>query len=246
MALPKIDVPIHTVDLPLTKKNVRFRPFLVKEEKLLLMAMESQEEKTILESIKQVLNNCCLDDIDIGGLPTSDLEFLFLNLRARSIGEIVELQYKCNNKVSDEAGEEKTCNHVVKFDLNILEVKPEILPNHSAKIELTKDLGIMMKYPNIASIQKIETNEGSDIEKIMNIVTECIDFIYDADSIYYKKDISDEELDEFIGSLTRDQFSKVQEFFDTMPKIKKIVPFTCGKCGYKEDITIEGIQNFFG
>lgn len=246
MALPKIDVPIHTVDLPLTKKTVRFRPFLVKEEKLLLMAMESQEQKTIIDSIKQVLNNCCLDEVDIESLPTSDLEFFFLNLRARSVGEIVELQYRCNNKVKDEAGEEKTCNHVVKFDLNILEVKPEIPANHTTKIELTKDLGIMMKYPNITAIETIEAGEGSDVEKVMKIVSECIDFIYDTESIYYKKDISAEELTEFVESLTREQFSKIQEFFDTLPKIRKTVEFTCGKCGYKEDIVIEGIQNFFG
>lgn len=245
MALPKIDVPIHTVDLPLTKKNVRFRPFLVKEEKLLLMALESMEEKTILDSIKQIVNNCCLDDIDVNALPIADLEFFFLNLRARSVGEVVELQYKCNNKVKDEQGEEKTCNHVVKFDLNILEIKPEIPPNHSNKIELSKDLGIVMKYPSFGSMKNLGDENLTEIDKVLKIVVSCIDYIYDTDSMYYRKDLSDEELSDFVDSMSREQFNKVQAFFESMPKIKKEVDFNCTKCGYKENIVVEGLQNFF-
>lgn len=241
--LPKIDVPIFTIDLPLSKQKVRYRPFLVKEEKILLMAMESNDEKTVVDSIKQIINNCCLDEINVDDLPVLDFEFFFLNLRARSIGEISDLQYKCNNIVKNEKGEEKTCNHVVKLQVNILDIKPEINPKHTNKIELTDKLGIVMKYPNFKILENI--TDGNEVEKIIKIITNCIDFIYDEENIYYKKDISQEELLEFIEGMTREQFEKIQNFFDTIPKIKKDVEFKCGKCGYEEKIVVEGLQNFF-
>ena len=243
MALPKLDVPIFTIDLPLTKTKLRYRPFLVKEEKLLLIAMESDDEKTIMDTIKQVINNCCLDDVDTETLPITDLEYFFLHLRARSIGEIVDLQYKCNNKVKDDAGEEVECGNNVKLKVNILEIEPTFNDKHTNKIELTDKLGIVMKYPNFATIDKVKSN--NDVEQILGIIMNCVDYIYDEESIYYRKDISDEELTEFIENLTQKQFAKVQEFFETVPSIKKQLDFKCNKCGYQEKILIEGIQNFF-
>ena len=119
--LPKIDVPMYDLVLPLTKKKVRFRPFLVKEEKILLMAMEAEDDNSILLAIKQIVSNCCLDDdMNVNTLPITDLEYLFLNLRARSVGEMVDLQYKCNNKVKDDKDEEKECGNVVKLSINLL------------------------------------------------------------------------------------------------------------------------------
>jgi hypothetical protein len=243
MALPKLDVPVHELMLPLTKKKVRYRPFLVKEEKILLMAMESNEEKTVIDSIKQIINNCCLDQIDIDNLPVLDLEFFFLNLRARSVGEIVNLQYKCNNKIKNEDDNEKDCGNIVKFDVNILEIEPEINPEHTNKIQLDSKLGIMMKYPNFKLIENI--NENTEIESVMKIISNCIDYIFDENNIYYKKDITQDELNEFIDGLTAQQFAKIQNFFNTIPKIKKDIDFKCSKCGYNEKITVEGIQNFF-
>ena len=243
MALPKLDVPIFTVDLPLTKTKLRYRPFLVKEEKLLLIAVESDDEQTIMDSIKQIINNCCLDEIDTDSLPITDLEYFFLHLRARSIGEIVDLQYKCNNKVENEEGQEIECGNNVKIKVNVLEIQPTFNEKHTNKIELTKNLGIVMKYPNFSLIDKVKST--NDVDQILNIVKNCVDYIYDADSIYYRKDISDEELSEFIENLTQKQFAKVQEFFETVPAIKKELDFKCNKCGYEEKIMVEGIQNFF-
>jgi len=244
MALPKIDVPTYTIDLPLSKQKIRYRSFLVKEEKILLMAMESNDEKEILNAIKQIVNNCCLEDIDVDNLPVLDLEFLFLNLRARSVGEIADIQYKCNNTVKDENDEDKVCNNIVKLEINLLEIQPEYDSKHTNKIELTKELGVVMKYPNFKIMETI--NDENDVEKIIKIITNCVDYIYDKENIYYKKDVSDEELQEFIESLDKKQFEKIQEFFETIPKIKKNVNFKCNKCSYSENITIEGIQNFFG
>lgn len=243
MALPKIDVPIFNITLPLSNQKVRYRPFLVKEEKILLMAMESDDEKTVLDAIKQIVNNCCLDNLDIEELPITDLELFFLHLRARSVGEIVDLQYKCNNNVTGENGEEKKCDNVVKLKVNLLEIKPEVEPNHTNKIELSPELGMVMRYPNFKMIEKIEAS--TDVDKIVKIITSCVDYIYDKENIYYKKDIVEQEILDFIDSMTREQFAKVQSFFDTMPKIKKDVEFKCSKCNYTEKIVVEGIQSFF-
>lgn len=245
--LPKIDVPIYELDLPLSKKKVKFRPFLVKEEKILMMAMESDTDDSTMIAIKQIITNCCLsDNVDIETLPITDLEYFFLNLRARSVGETVDLQYKCNNKVKDEeSGEEKDCGNVVKLEVNVLDIKPEISESHTTKIVLSPKMGIVMKYPSFKMVEDNVKVEGGEIEKLMNILLNCIESVYTEDSIFYAKDISKEELSDFVESLTRDQFTKVQEFFDTMPKIKKELDFTCKKCGYHENIKVEGLQSFF-
>jgi DNA-directed RNA polymerase subunit M/transcription elongation factor TFIIS len=245
--LPKIDVPIYELDLPLSKKKVKFRPFLVKEEKILMMAMESDTDDSSLLAIKQIITNCCLsDNVDIETLPITDLEYFFLNLRARSVGEIVDLQYKCNNKVKDEeSGEEKDCGNVVKLEVNVLDIKPEISETHTTKIPLSPNMGIVMKYPSFKMVEDNAKLEGGEIEKLMNILLNCIESVYTEESIFYTKDISKEELSEFVENLTRDQFAKVQQFFDTMPKIKKQLDFTCKKCGYHETINVEGLQSFF-
>ncbi len=242
--LPKIDVPIYELTLPLTKKQIRFRPFLVKEEKILLMAMESEEADSILLAVKQILTNCCLEDLDVEELPITDIEYLFLNLRARSVNEVVELPYRCNNKVSKEDGE-KECGNIVTLEMNLLDIQPEIHEKKIDKIELSEKMGILIKYPSFKMVEEAQKQEGAEVDKLMNILVACIDGVYTEETIFYSKDVPKKELLEFIESLTREQFSKVQEFFETMPKIKKDVDFKCSKCGYEEKITIEGLQSFF-
>lgn len=242
MALPKLDVPVYEVALISTGKKVKFRPFTVKEEKLFLMANEAEDAEATVKTITQVLNNCVIDDTDIESLPLFDIEYLFLNLRARSISEVVNLRYRCNNTVKDEGGQDKTCNNVVQMDINILEVKPEKDPKHSNKIELTDKMGIVMKYPRMNMLENMQSDE---FDAILDMITSCIDYIYDEDSLYYAKDSTKEELLEFIDSLQAKQLEKLKEFFETLPKLKKKVEFKCNKCGYHEDIEIEGIQSFF-
>jgi hypothetical protein len=149
MPLPKIDQPLFDMVIPSTGKKVTFRPFLVKEEKILLMAMESEDDAAVLLAIKQIVNNCCVEDMDVDSLPVLDLEYMFLQLRARSIGEVVNLKYKCNNDVTDDGAEEShKCNNVVEIDLNILGIEPEKQEGHTNKIEITEKMGIIMKDPN--------------------------------------------------------------------------------------------------
>jgi hypothetical protein len=241
--LPKLDVPIYTINLISTGKPVRFRPFLVKEQKLFLMAAESTDGNEMVGVIRQVLRNCVLDEMDIDSLPTFDLEYLFMNLRARSVEEIVDLRYKCNNTTKDETGEEKKCSGVVEFKLNLLEIEPTKNPNHKNKIQLTENLGVCLRYPTFEMIQKYETMDEKDI--MMTILIDCIDYIYDKDSVYYAKDTARQELEEFVDSLQQSHLEKIKVFFDTMPEIKKEVHFKCPKCSYEEDIEIKGLQNFF-
>lgn len=252
--LPKISTPIYDLHLPLLKKDVKFRPFLVKEEKLLLMAVESKNDKTILDTIKQIISNCLLSEIDVDTLPIFDLEFLFLNLRARSINEIVELKYSCNNKIENkkENGEieTKTCGNILKFEINLLDIQPEFNPDQNDKIQLSDNLGIVMKYPTVKMYDKIlSENEGknhNELELTIDSMIKCIECIYDKDNIYYAKDTTKEELIEFIEGLTKKQFEKIEEFFEKIPKIQKDLDFKCNKCGYHESLHVEGIQNFFG
>jgi hypothetical protein len=242
--LPKIDVPIYELTLPLTNKLIRFRPFLVKEEKILLMAMESDENDSILLAVKQIITNCCLDEISVDDLPITDIEFLFLNLRARSVNEIVELPYKCNNKVTVN-GEEKECGSIVNLEMNLLEIHPDVHEKKIDKIVLDEKIGLLIRYPSFKIVEEAQKAEGTEVEKLMNVLVGCIDGIYTEETIYYSKDVPKKELLEFIENLTREQFNKIQEFFESMPKIKKEVDFECKKCGYHEKITVEGLQSFF-
>jgi len=241
--LPKIDVPIYTVKLLSTGKPVRFRPFTVKEEKLFLMTNETDDVKAILETTKQVLNNCILDEVDIENLPMFDIENIFLNIRARSVGEIIKLNYKCNNIVTDEKGEDSKCDNLVNIELNVLEIKPEENGQHDKKIVISENVGIVMKYPSFKLFENV--NLSDDPSFIVETALKCIDYIYDKDNIYYSKDIPKQELDEFIDSLQSKDLEKIKKFFETMPKLKKQVHFKCKKCEYEENINVEGIESFF-
>ena len=242
--LPKIDVPIYETTLISTGKTIKFRPFLVKEQKLFMMAAQSDNSKDVIDAIRQVLTNCILDtEVDVNTLPSFDLEYLFMHLRARSVGEVVNLRYVCNNKVKDEKGEEKDCGGLVKIDINLTEIEPTKNPEHSNKVELSKNLGLVMKYPNFNIVNNLNIKSEVDM---LNVIIECIDYIYDKDNIYYAKDTDKKELMDFIENMQQTDLAKIQKFFETMPKIIKKFDFKCPKCSYKEEMDIEGIQSFFG
>lgn len=242
--LPKLDVPIYEFKMISNNKTIRFRPFLVKEQKLLLMTSQSDDMKETLSTVRQIINNCVIDEIDVNSIPTFDLEYLFLNLRARSIGEVVNLSYKCNNTVTKDDGKTDVCNSIEKFDINLLEIKPNIVKEHNKKIELNSKMGIVMKYPTFETLANIQPDK-SETENLIDLITECIDYVYDADQIYKAKDSTKEELIEFIENLQQNQLEKLQYFFDTAPKLKHEITFKCKKCSYEEVIPVEGLQNFF-
>ena len=207
------------------------------------MASESNDPKETINVIRQVLKNCVLDEIDVDSLPTFDLEFLFMNLRARSVEEIVDLKYKCNNVVLNDKGESDACTGVVDFKVNLLEIEPTKNPEHTNKIQLTENLGVVLKYASFDMIQKYE--DKSEGEIMSSMLVDCVDYIYDKDQIYYAKDVSRDELVEFVDNLQQKDLEKIKVFFDTLPEIKKDVHFKCPKCLYEEDIQIKGLQSFF-
>ena len=242
--LPKIDVPVYSINLISNGKEIKFRPFTVKEEKLFLMANESSDLKTIVDTTKQVLNNCIISEIDIDKLPVFDIEYLFLNIRARSVNEIINLNYKCNNDIKNENDEDThKCGHTVQIDVNILDIKPKSDKKPENKIQITDKVGVVMKYPNFETLKKYEGENETEI--ILRLTADCIDYIYDADQIYYAKDTTEEELIEFIETMQSKDLEKVKEFFDNTPKLAKDLDFKCKKCGYEEQITVEGLESFF-
>jgi hypothetical protein len=239
--LPKIDTPIYELTLPLSKKNIKFRPFLVKEQKNLMMAIEADDKETIERNIKQVLQNCTVtENIDIEKLPVIDVEYYFIQLRARSVGEIVENKYICNNEVNGEK-----CGNKMDVNLNLLDIQIENNPEYSDIIEITNKISIKLKYPEFSTIEKIKEKDSS-VDVAFQMIIDSIEYIYDGDQYYYANESTPKELMEFVEQLNTEQFSKIEQFFDNLPKLNKKVEIKCSKCGYDHTIVIEGLESFFG
>jgi hypothetical protein len=242
--LPKIDVPIYELKLLSTGEKIKFRPFTVKEEKLFLMASESSDTKTIIDATKQVINNCVLSEINVDELPIFDIEQIFLQLRAKSIGEVVNLRYRCNNKIFDqETKEEKSCNAVVEIDVKIDDILPKTENKENKKIEITENMGVVLKYPNLKVFENYD--EEDETKTIMETIVNCIDYVYDKENVYHAKDSTKEELIEFVESMQTKDLEKFKDFFDNVPKIQKNINFKCPKCNYTEEVLVEGLESFF-
>lgn len=241
MALPKIDAPVYELDLPLSRKHIRFRPFLVKEQKNLMMALESDDRETIERNIRQVLTNCTItENIDIDKLPVIDVEFYFINLRARSVGEVVENEYICTNEVDG-----NQCGGKMKGKLNLLDIKVDIDPNKKDVINVTDKVSIKMKYPEFSLVEKL-SNKDSEVEIAFEVVAESIEWIFDGEQYYHAHETPKEELMQFIESLNQQQFSKLEEFFDGLPTMNKKMHMKCPKCGFDHTIDMQGLESFFG
>lgn len=236
MALPILNAPVYELTIPSLKKTVKYRPFLVKEEKALMMAQQSEDEKVMLNTTKEVIKSCILDKIDADNLALFDIEYIFLQLRSKSVGEISELIFSCNQCKDPKAK--------FKYSLDITKLEVQFDKEHKATIELFDGVGIKMKYPSFALANKIKTNENS-VESIFEVIISCIDSIYDQEQVYPAIDHKKEELEEFINNLTQDQFTKVQQFFETMPKLEHRVKWTCPVCKFNHDHLLRGLESFF-
>jgi hypothetical protein len=241
MALPKIDTPIYDLELPLSKKKIRFRPFLVKEQKNLLMAMESGDRESIEQNVKQVLNNCTVTEgIDIEKLPVIDIEYYFLQLRARSVGEVVENKYRCDNVV-----DEKVCGNIMETSLNLLDIQVNGIVEGKDVIELTNTISIKLKYPEFSVLKKLSNlTNVSDIA--FEMIADSVEYIYDGEQFYYAKEVESKEIVQFIESLNQQQFSKIEDFFANLPKIEKTIEMKCSRCGFEHKLDVEGLESFFG
>ena len=239
MALPKIDAPVYELDLPLSKKHIRFRPFLVKEQRNLMMALESDDKGNIEKNVRQLLHNCTLTEgIEIDDLPILDVEYYFLQLRARSVGEVVENKYKCENLV-----DEKPCGNLMESNLNLLDIKVNMPENQSDVIQLNNKLSIKLKYPEF-SILSADISSATDLA--FSMIVNSIEYIFDGEQYYYAKESSPEELTEFVESLNQQQFSKIEDFFSNLPTLNKNIQMDCNKCGFHHTIEVEGLESFFG
>lgn len=241
MGLPKIAVPEYTLTIPSSGKEVKYRPFLVKEEKILLLAMESEETQEILNATQTIIENCVFGDVDVKNMPTFDMEYIFLQLRSRAKGEIIELNYKCPK-----------CKGEIPIAVKIDDITISKNEKHTNDIKLTEDLGVMMKYPNMELQMEVAASKDTkEIENLFKTITACIDYIYDKDNTYPSKDHTQKEMSDFLESLTDPQFQQLAEFFSTAPVLKHNIELICKNkkerknCNYKESKVLEGLNSFF-
>ena len=244
MPLPKLNVPVYEAILPSTETVIKYRPFLVKEEKILLTAMESEDEKSISAAVKQIINNCVQGKLDVEKLPTFDIEYLFLRLRAKSVGEEVTIGLKpwgCPQNNGE------LCEKTTEVKINLEEVKVQKHEEHNNKIMLNDDIGILMSYPNIEKLQMVmQEGQGSQTEQGLEIIKDSVSMIFTEEETHERDSFSEEELDEFFESLTTDQFTKIRQFFETMPQLKHTVKYKCATCGEEKSTEVRGLNSFFG
>ena len=230
MGLPSIATPQFSTKIPSTGQEIEYRPFLVKEEKILLMALEGGDQKEIARATQNIIESCVITDIDVNKLATFDVEHLFLKLRGKSVGELVEL------KIGHSDGE---CEHKTEVQINLddIEVTGDI---SDGKIMLDDDIGVKMRYPGIADVSQLDEQ---NIEAMFDVINNCIEYVYDKDNVY--NDFSKKEIKDWTETLSQKQFEKLTEFFQNIPKLSYKVEWTCSKCGEKDSITLEGLQSFF-
>ena len=238
MALPKLNVPVYEAVLPSTEKVIKYRPFLVKEEKLLLTAQESGED-AVLPAVKQIIKNCVQGEIDVDNMPIFDIEYVFLRLRAKSVGEEITLGLKPWGCPQNDG---ELCKFTTEVAINLEEIKCVKDKTHTSKIMLDNKIGIMMKYPDISQLN----TKGSENEMGFEVIKKCINMIFTEEETHERDSFTDKELDDFIDSLNTKQMEKIKNFFDTMPVLKHTVKYTCKTCDEEKETTIQGLQSFFG
>jgi hypothetical protein len=237
MALPKMNAPLYNVTIPSTKKEVKFRPFLVKEEKSLLLAQQSEDPKVMINTLKSIIENCIVDNVDIDKLAIFDYEYLFTQIRSKSVGEIVELLFLCDTCDDDKAK--------AQVNLDISKFQVEFPEGHNNKIELFDDVGIMMKNPSLDILDKLEKVKEGDINSIFDVVADCMESVYTTEEVFNTKDQTKQEVIDFLENLTQEQFKKIENFFLTMPKLRQKVEYDCPVCNKHHVKTMEGLESFF-
>lgn len=229
--------PVYTLTVPSSGKQLKFRPFLIKEEKTLLIAQQSEDPIVMVESLKEVIQSCIKDEIDVNELATFDLEYIFTQIRSKSVGEIIELTMLCDTCTDDKA--------VAKVSIDLTKIQVEKNPEHKSKIHLYQDVGIVMKYPTLDILKKMESINTNDLDEVFNVVVDCIDYIYNEEEVFHAKEQTKQELLDFINNLSSAQFAEVQKFFETMPKLKHDIDYVCPVCSKEHHKVLEGLNSFF-
>src|SRR5210317_1399574 len=240
ITLPKIEHPIVNIRVHSLDREVKFRPFLVKEEKLLLIAKESMEPDEIRQAILQIIQNCCLEeDLDVTKLPLFDIEMLFVTLRSKSVGEMVQLVFHCTNEVDG-----KECNTDTDYALNLEKVKYQFPEKHTNKIMLTETMGIVLHYPTLTEEVRLKADDEV-FEAILHMLFNYVDCIFDGENVYKPEEFGEEQFVSFIETLTVDKLNAIQNFFVTSPKVVLEDITECKACGYEHKIYSEDLLSFF-
>lgn len=234
MALPKLATAKYELTLPSTGQKVEFRPFLVKEEKMLMLAQQEGSQQSLIRAVQDLIDACTFGKLDSKKLPTFDIEYVFLQIRCKSIGETATVTVICPD-------DEET---KVKVDVNLSEVQCVKDKDHTNDIKISDDVGIIFDYPEISKVVKI-TSGKNDAVATFDVIKTCVNQIYDTTNVYTRNDIEDKDLDDFIESMSHEQFMKVQSFFETMPKVKHKITVKNPKTEVVSDLTLEGLQDFF-
>ena len=235
MALPKLEAQTYTLTLPSTGEKLKFRPFLMKEQKVLMIAQESEEDEQIQEAIASVVQTCTFDKIDPWQCPAFDLEYIFIKLRGKSVGESVELNVLCPD--------DKETRTNIKIQLDEVECMMHV--GHTNEVNITDEIKLMMKYPTLKDLSLVQKQDISDTEKTFKLLHGCIQQIVDGDIIHQDVDIPDEEMTEFLDTLTAQQLEGISAFFETMPKLAHTVKVKNPKTKKTGELVIEGFENFF-
>ena len=238
MPLPKITTPIYELEIPSLKKKIRYRPFLVKEEKILIIALESEDSKAIANAVKNVISNCILSKgIKVDDLSTFDIEYLFLNIRGKSVGESVDVLITCPD---DETTQ-------VPVSINLDEINVEENPKHSRDIKLDDTLTLRMRYPSMTEFIKnnFDSGDSVSVDDTFDLIVSCIDQIYSEEESWTASDSTKKELLEFVEQLSSKQFKEIEKFFDTMPKLSHTIKVKNPKTGVESEVVLEGLSAFF-
>ena len=235
MALPQVNSSRYSTKLPSTGVEIEYRPYLVKEEKIMMVALESKDNKQIVGAMKDVAQACILTDVDVDKLTAFDLEWMFLQLRSKSVGEKADVKLKC---------QVEGCGGMTDVSIDLSDVEmDDYEPNRV--IQLNSDVGVQMVYPSVSLVEKYDEDKLKNVDGIFDMIIDCLDTIYDKDDVYQVKDERREDVRDFVESLTSGQFSQLAEFMQKIPMVKKQVEWCCSKCGADNEMELRGLQSFF-
>ena len=235
MALPKLDTPTYTLELPSTGEEIKYRPFLVKEQKTLLILQESEDKRDIINGLQKIVTDCTFDKLNMSKMPIFDFEYLFLKIRCKSVGETAELNLICpDDNVT-----------TVPVTINLDEIDVQVTEEHTDTIKITDNISMILRWPTVYDVGDVEMTSDNLVDNVIALLKKCITQINEGDTIHNRTDMSSEELDEFIDSLPTDAFEDVGKYFETMPQLLHVVNITNPKTKVDNEIIIQGLESFF-
>ena len=235
MALPKLDTPTYRLTIPSTREEIEYRPFLVKEQKLLMMAQESEDERQVIDTVGKLVSSCTFEKIDSDNSPLFDIEYVFLKIRGKSVGEKIKLNLTCPD-------DEKT---QVETEIDLEDVSVQMAADHTNEIQITDTVKMFLKYPILKNMKSVASDD-SQTKQVFEVLSQCIHEIHFGEQVFNRVDISKKDINEFIDQLTSGQFDKILDFFNTMPKLRHVIPVTNPKTKVESEVVVEGLASFLG